>query len=82
MSTDILSILDSALHRRDDIPHRVADGLKYAADTARDGAHKAARYVRHEAKAPLKQLKRDPIPALVALVGALCAARLLTRRRH
>lgn len=82
MSTDILSILESALHRREDIPHRVADGMKSAAETAREGAQKAARFVRHEAKAPLQQLRRDPVPALVALVGAICAARLLSRRRH
>lgn len=82
MSTDILSLIESATRRNNDVPHKVADGLKSASELARHEAGKALRFVKREAKTPIRQLKRDPLPAIVALVGALCAARLLSRRRH
>lgn len=82
MSTGILSILDISRRHGGGVPHRVADGIKSAADVALHQAVRAAGFLRHEARLPLLQLKQDPLPALVALVGALCALRLLTRSRR
>jgi len=82
MSSGLLSVFGSLRHKHSDIPHRVTDSLKSATDLARHEANKAVGFIRHEARAPLQQLKRDPVPAIVALLGALCAVRLLTRGRR
>lgn len=65
-----------------DLPAEIAHRIDGAAHAAAGLATEAGRIVRRRTRASAVALRRDPVPALVVLVGAICAARLLRAHRH